>query len=376
MYDFTVRELYNIHPEEELARIGFDSSYTFKATDKLKFKLVKIYSLTPAQSNILKQTALSVGADCMTHRDVITGKIEKSDVIICATTSELKKISRKLIFQPFGLKVLAERLINLCSSDSVLRQTKIVGILNITDNSFSDAGMYLDIDAAKKHLMEMVIEGADGIDIGAESTKPYSSPIDADIQLKRILPILDFIQKEKLELPISIDTRSSKVAEEVLKRGNYLINDVSGFEYDKKMPEVISKYNASIIIQHSKGSPENMQINPVYDNVVEEIYMALKEKINFANSLGIKNIIIDPGIGFGKTKANNLEILLKIEDFYSLNCPVMVGVSRKSFIDADSLVDKDMYTLAFNSRLIEKGVDYLRVHNVKIHKEFLNNFIR
>ena len=245
MSDFIVRELKNINGEEELAQIGFDSSYSSLATEKLKLKLIKVYSLTPAQANILKQTAISTGADCMTHREVITGKVEKSDAIIAATVSELKKIAQKLVFQPFSLRNLAEKLLTVCENAS-RKKTKVIGILNITDNSFSDGGKYLDINSAKKHLIEMIKEGADGIDIGAESTKPYSSPVSAELQLERILPVLKFIANENITIPISIDTRSAKVAEEVLKLGNYIINDVSGFDYDKSMPEVIAKINAKL----------------------------------------------------------------------------------------------------------------------------------
>ncbi len=372
MQKFILRELKNENPQEELSQIGYDSSYVFNAVKKLDFKLVKVYDLSPAQANILKQTAISVGADCMTHREVITGKIEKSNAIIAATVSELKKIARKLVCQPFSLKILAEELLSFCD---ITRSniTKIIGILNITDNSFSDGGQYLNIEDAKKHFIKLIEDGADGIDIGAESTKPYSSPVDADIQLERILPVLDFIQKENITLPVSIDTRSAKVAEEVLKRGNYIINDVSGFDYDKNMPEIIAKYDAKIIIQHSQGEPENMQVNPVYNNVVEEVYLELERKVNFAKALGINRIIIDPGIGFGKTKSDNWEILNRIESFYSLALPVLVGVSRKSFLGLSSdNMDKDIYTLAVNSRLMEKRVDYIRVHNVKLHKDFIN----
>ncbi len=375
MHNFILRELNNINAQEELAEIGYDSSYVLQSLPKLAFKLVKVYALSPAQANILKQTAISVGADCMTHRDVITGKIEKSDAIITATVSELKKIAQKLVFQPFGLKVLAEKILGICEENNCL-WTKIIGILNITDNSFSDGGKYLNIEDAKKHVINLIEDGADGIDIGAESTKPYSSPVDANTQLQRIIPVLDFLEKENIHIPVSIDTRSAKVAEEVLKRGNYIINDVSGFDYDKSMSDIIAKYNATVVLQHSQGRPENMQDKPEYNNVVEDIYLALEKKVSFAHSRGIENIIIDPGIGFGKTKADNLEILERIEDFFSIKCPVMVGVSRKTFLGNSDNTDKDVYTLALNSRLIEKKVDYLRVHNVKLHKEFMNILLK
>ena len=243
--------------------------------------------------------------------------------------------------------------------------TQLVGILNITDNSFSDGGLYNDFEKAKEHLLEMISDGADIIDIGAESTKPYSSPVSANDQLEKLLPIIDFA-KDKTR--ISIDTRSAVVAEECIKAGAHIINDVSGFDYDEKMADVIAKYNCPIIIQHSKGTPENMQNSPHYDDVVEEIFISLREKLNFARTKGIENIIIDPGIGFGKTRENNFEIIRRLEEFKSLGCPVMLGLSRKSFLETQD----DTYTAIFNALAVERNVDYIRVHNVKMHKNLID----
>lgn len=375
MHDFSLRELQNTNLEKELLNIGFDKSYAKRGADKFRYKNIKIYSLTPAQANILKQTAISAGADCATHREVITGNIEKSNCILGGSTSEILKIGEKLKSQPFGLKILGEKLIEYVSSQKK-NKCKIVGILNLTDNSFSDGGMYNDFEKAKEHLLEMIRDGADIIDIGAESTKPYSFPVSAEEQLKKLLPVVDFA---KGKIKISIDTRSALVAEECLKSGADIINDVSGFDYDGKMADVISKYNVPIIIQHSKGTPENMQDCPLYNDVIEEIFSALKVKIDFALSKGIENIIVDPGIGFGKNREDNFEIIKRIKEFKSLGYPVMIGLSRKSLLnmkDADNF-SKDIYTTALNSIAIENGADYIRVHNVKMHQklvELLENF--
>lgn len=374
MDKFFLRELKNCNNEKELESIGFDSSYRFRATEKMNNRLIKIYSLTPAQANILKQTALSIGADCMTHREVITGKEELSNAIITANTAELKKIAQKLSHQPLGLKKLAEQLLDYTEKPAI-RKTKLVGILNITPDSFSDGGEFLDVNNAKKHLMQLIEDGANMIDIGAESTKPYSNEISPETQLSRLLPIIDFIEKENIQLPFSIDTRSSVVANEILKRGHYIINDVSGFEHDNKMIETIAKNHAKVVIQHSQGTPETMQKNPSYKELMEDIFINLYSKIKIAKEHGITDIIIDPGIGFGKTKEHNLEIINRIEELYQFNLPIMIGTSRKSFlgITTDNNELKDTMTLAINSRLIEKQVDYLRVHNVKLHRTFLNN---
>lgn len=361
MQDFILRELKNANVETELNRIGFDKSYIGHVAEKYSYKNIKIYNLSPAQANILKQTALSVGCDCATHREVITGKIEKSDCILGGSVSEIKKVAEKLQFQPFGLKELGEKLLQKSSATDA----KIVGILNITDNSFSDGGLYNSFEKAKEHLLEMINDGADIIDIGAESTKPYSSAVSAKEQLEKLLPIVDFAKDKTI---ISIDTRSAQVADECIKAGAHIINDVSGFDYDEKMADVIAKYDIPVIIQHSKGTPENMQNSPHYNDVMEEIFLELHKKINFAHSKGIEKIITDPGIGFGKTVENNFEIIKRIEEFKALGYPVMLGCSRKSFLQTQD----DTYTAIFNALAIERNVDYIRVHNVKMHKNMID----
>lgn len=378
MHDFILREIKDTDIEKEINAIGFDKSYSHKAKEKFEYKNIKIYSLTPAMANILKQTALSVGCDCATHREVITGKIENSNCILGGSVSQIKKIAEKLKFQPFGLKELGKKLENSCpplaggpKSMISRRGTKLVGILNLTPNSFSDGGMYNDFEKAKEHLLELISDGADIIDIGAESTKPYSSPVSPKEQLEKLLPIIDFA---KNQTTISIDTRSAIVAEECINAGANIINDVSGFDYDEKMVDVIAKHNIPIIIQHSQGTPETMQNSPHYNNLIEDIFLNLKKKIDFAHSKNIKNIIIDPGIGFGKTKEDNFEIIKRIEEFQSLNCPIMLGISRKSLLDmpnADNLA-KDIYTTAINALAIERNVDYIRVHNIKMHRKLID----
>ena len=377
MHDFVLREIKKTNIENELKKIGFDKSYTHKAKEKFEYKNIKIYSLKPAMANIIKQTSLSVGCDCATHREVITGKIENSDCILGGSISQIKKVAEKLKFQPFGLKKLGEELEKLCPplaggpKSVISRRTQLVGILNLTPNSFSDGGMYNDFERAKEHLLELINDGADIVDIGAESTKPYSKAVPAKEQLEKLLPIIDFA---KGKIPLSIDTRSSEVAEECLNAGANIINDVSGFDYDEKMADVVAKYNVPVIIQHSKGTPENMQNSPVYADLMEEIFLNLRKKVDLARSKGIENIIIDPGIGFGKSREDNFEIIRRVEEFESLGCPIMLGISRKSLLNmqnADNF-DKDIYTTAIDALAIERNVDYIRVHNVKMHKKLID----
>jgi len=362
MQDFEVRQIVTEDTVKELELVGFDEGYKFVAADKFKYKTFKIYDLTLAQANILKQIAISFGADCGVNRDIVTGNVEKTDAILGGSFSQIKKISEQLKKQPFNLGKLADTLTQkLCTPK---RETKLTGILNITPDSFSDGGLYANPNDAIHHFETLIKDGADMIDIGAESTRPNNTEVSSAEQIKRLKPIMEYIRHENIKIPLSVDTRSSEVADFVLNYGINYINDVSGTEYDHKILDVVSKYKAGLVIQHS-GKTEN---------TTEEVYKFLKTKTELAKSYGIENIIIDVGIGFGKTKEQNFELLERIEEFHSLELPIMIGVSRKSLLGLQNSNDnslKDSLTLALSYPLINK-VDYLRVHNIKLHHQLLN----
>ncbi len=370
-----IKELVAEDVVSELKKIGFDNGYASIASEKFQYKNLKICNLTVAQANIIKQTALTVGADLATNKDVVTGKIELSDAILCGSISQIKKIAEKLKKQPFGLKTVAlyiEELIN-----EPVKKTKIVGILNVTPDSFSDGGKFINPQDACNHIIQLINDGADMIDIGAESSRPFSQPVEPDEQISRLKIVLEFIQKENIKTPVSVDTRSSEVADFALNNGVCIINDVSGLEYDKKMTDIISKYNAGVIIQHTKGTPDIMQNSPFYTDVTEEVYKSLKSKKEYAESLGINNIILDPGIGFGKQMEDNFILINRAKEFFSLNKPIMFGVSRKSFLGVQENNNeiKDILTGVISYPMMKIGVDYLRVHNVKLHKMILKNLL-
>lgn len=378
MHDFILRELKNTEMLNELDAIGFDKSYAQRAKYKYCYKNLKIFGLNSAQANILKQTALSFGADCATNKNVITGKCEESDCILGGSVAQLTKIAVQLGLQPFGLRNLGRQIERVLSIESE-SLTQLMGILNLTQNSFSDGGMYENFEEAATHLVKLIEDGADMIDIGAESTRPFSEAVAVDEQLAKILPILDFVNENNIDVPISIDTRSAEVARRCLEAGATAINDVSGLDYDSEMVNVIADFECPVIIQHSKGIPETMQINPMYGNLMDEIFLDLNRRIDFAVSNGVKkeNIIVDPGIGFGKTREHNFEIIRRIEELRALECPIMLGISRKSLLnmaDADNET-KDIFTAALNTLAVERKVDILRVHNVKIHRQLLNMMI-
>jgi dihydropteroate synthase len=247
------------------------------------------------------------------------------------------------------------------------RRTYIMGILNVTPDSFSDGGRYFTVDSAVEHAMKMIEDGADIIDVGGESTRPGSEPVPLEEELRRVIPVIKEIVK-RTDVPISIDTYKSEVARQALDNGAVIVNDISGLRFDEKMVEVIAQYNASVVIMHIKGTPKTMQQNPCYDDVISEIYGYLSEGIERAQSYGIKQIIVDPGIGFGKRLVDNLEIIRRLREFKSLGYPILIGVSRKSFIG-------NILNLPVEERLegtagavaisVWNGANIVRVHDVK-----------
>ena len=248
------------------------------------------------------------------------------------------------------------------------KRTFVMGILNITPDSFSDGGKYINIEKAVEHAKQMISSGADIIDIGAESTRPGTEETPAKVELKRMIPVLKRILEET-EIPISIDTSKSEVAKIALDMGAHIINDVA-FKSDTKMASVVAKYDVPIILMHIKGTPKNMQIKPQYKDIIEEIKIYLKECIEIVKNEGVKNdkIIIDPGIGFGKTTSHNLEILNRLKEFKTLGYPILIGTSRKSFIgkilgpDSKSRLEG---TIASNVISIMNGANIIRVHDVE-----------
>jgi len=250
------------------------------------------------------------------------------------------------------------------------QRTYIMGILNVTPDSFSDGGFYLDKGMAIEHALKMQDEGADIIDIGGESTRPGSESIPAKEEIKRIVPVIEELAK-KLKIPISVDTYKSEVATAALSSGASMVNDISGLRFDQKMPEVVAEHKIPIIIMHIKGRPKDMQINPVYTALIPEVMDYLRGGIEIARSAGIADdkIIIDPGIGFGKTVQHNLEIIKRLNEFTGFEKPILIGPSRKSFIGrilGDLPVSERLEGTAAAAAIgIFNGANIIRVHDVK-----------
>jgi dihydropteroate synthase len=245
-------------------------------------------------------------------------------------------------------------------------KTLIMGVLNITPDSFSDGGVFNTVDTAVAHGKKMVSDGADLIDIGGESSRPGSEPLSEKEELARILPVVTRLVDE-VSVPISIDTYKPLVADTCLKAGAHLINDITGLT-NPAMRKVAAEHNVPVVLMHMLGTPKIMQQKPVYQDVLGEITSFFKEQIATAHKIGIQQIIIDPGIGFGKTVEHNLQILKHLEAFKSLGCPILIGPSRKSFIGTItglSVNERLEGTIAAITVAIMNGANIVRVHDVK-----------
>ncbi|MGF3554714.1 MAG: dihydropteroate synthase [Thermoplasmatota archaeon] len=257
------------------------------------------------------------------------------------------------------------------------KKTYVMGILNVTPDSFFDGGKYFSLYDAVNHALRMQNEGADIIDIGGQSTRPGAKEISVEEEKKRVIPVIEKLIR-KIKIPISIDTYRSEIAKEALKLGAKMVNDVTALRGDKNLARVVAHYNVPVCLMHMKGEPKNMQENPSYKDVVKEISIFLKERADFAISCGIKKdkIIIDPGLGFGKRTGkgieDNCEILRRLSEFKNLGYPIMIGPSRKTFIgnvcrkDAQLPVNERLEgSLAAACVAVLNGADIVRVHDVK-----------
>ena len=252
----------------------------------------------------------------------------------------------------------------------------LMGILNVTEDSFSDGAQFLDRELAVKHTETMIAEGAEIIDIGAESTRPGSLPVPADIQIQRIIPILSYLKEKYPEVTFSVDTQKATVAEKAIEFGASIINDISALRTDPALADLLSAHpKVKVILMHMQGTPYTMQLNPVYKDVLKEINDFFQERIDFCLTKGIlkENIMLDPGIGFGKNLEHNLTILANLKTFKEFGLPLVVGASRKSFIDKISPSSPSQRLggcLAAALVSACEGINILRVHDVLLHKQF------
>lgn len=360
--------------------------------------LIRINSLSCIAANILKQEMLSLGADAAVARDALTGRARRTDCLLIATLSQLNRLTEKLNKQPFGLDKLARDLSGRLADyqkdkfNLILGRYKltlkegracIMGIVNLTPDSFSGDGLYRKTQSLKRkaqigniieYIEKLADDGADIIDIGGESSRPQAKAVAVKEELERTIPVIKRIVR-RIKVPVSVDTYKPEVAKQALENGAVMVNDITGLR-NPDMARVASKYKAGLIIMHMKGRPATMQDNPAYKSLIDEIIEYLEKAIAQAMAAGIDKdkIIVDPGIGFGKTAAHNLEILQRIREFKILGRPLSVGVSRKSFIGKilnAGPSERIFGTVSACVLAVKNGANIVRVHDVKAVKEAL-----
>lgn len=352
--------------------------------------LVRINSISNIAANILKQETLSLGADAAIARGALTGKTKKTDCLLMGTLSQFQGLNKKLNRQPFGLNELGKKI--SCALDSYQREdfniklgsrnlrlgkrACVMGIVNLTPDSFSGDGLSgFPKQKAIAYSQKLVDDGADIIDVGGESTRPGSKPVSLKEELNRVIPVIEALAKT-VKVPISIDTYKPEMARQALDCGASMVNDITGLS-DKRMLKIVKQYSAGIIIMHMKGKPRTMQKNPKYDSLIDEIIRYFRDCLAVAEELGIdrEKIIIDPGIGFGKTVEHNLEILNRLSEFKVLGRPILVGTSRKSFLGKILSVNPQERIFGTVSSCVlasKNGAKIVRVHDVKEVKQALS----
>lgn len=330
----------------EMELIGTDKPGISLMAPKQFFYNFKVTELTAAQANILKQEMLAVGGECAVSKGTVACTIASTDALISGTQKQYGRLTKKLKGQPYGLTEIGafikEALVNITRDHIDLKgrtrtwrlsgTTLIMGILNVTPDSFYDGGRYKDLDAAVSHGLRMAEEGADIIDVGGESSRPGADVVSEAEEIRRVVPVVEELTRRGVA--VSVDTVKSRVAEESIKAGAEVINDISALTADKSMASVAGESGAGVILMHMRGTPKTMQADTVYKDLMGEVYGYLTGRMEHAISSGIaeESIALDPGIGFGKDAGSSLELIARIGEFTTLGRPILLGASRKSFI--------------------------------------------
>lgn len=355
--------------------LGCDNGGISILSKKSKLHTLYIKDLHVGAANILKQDALSIGADLAVPSGVIVARDKYVDAILIGTTKHFETLSKKELAQPFGLKKLAKTLKDYVKEQNYA--TKIMGVLNANEDSFFQNSRFNNSQACQK-IEKMIEDGANVIDIGAVSSRPGSIAVKPKIELERLKDIVDTIYTSKYyeKVDFSIDSYEPLVIEYVLNHGFKIVNDITGLQNDE-VCKIASKYNTQVVIMHMQNNPTSMQNDPFYENVILEIDDFFKERIQKAHTFGIKDIVLDVGIGFGKTLEHNLLLLKNLEHFKHFGYELLIGASRKSMINSivsSSVEDRLSGTLAIHLESIKNGASIIRCHDVKEHYQAIKVF--
>lgn len=355
--------------------LGCDDGGITILAKKTKLHTLYIKNMHVGAANILKQDALSIGADLAVPNGVIVARDKYVNAVLIGTTKHFELLSRKELAQPFGLKNLAKTLKEYVKETNY--KTKIMGVLNANDDSFFQDSRFNSFEASQK-IENMIEDGANIIDIGAVSSRPGSLPVPEEVELERLKDIVNTIYTNKYyeKVDFSIDSYSPLVIDYVLNHGFKIVNDITGLQNDE-VCKVSAKYNAQVVIMHMQNNQTNMQDNPFYENVILEIDDFFKERIEKAKSFGIEDIVLDIGIGFGKTLEHNLLLLKNLEHFKHFGYELLIGASRKSMINMitpSEIKDRLPGTLAIHLESLRNGASIIRCHDVKEHSQAIKVF--
>ncbi|ATW27054.1 dihydropteroate synthase [Candidatus Formimonas warabiya] len=359
------------------SEVGASSGGQGLMQSKSLFYTIMVENVSDPAANIIKQEMLSKGGDAAMHRDALIHKTGTAPVLLMGTVKQFKGLIAKLKGQQFQLSRLSQELEMLISHltkeasremDCVNgplelgKRTLVMGILNVTPDSFSDGGKFHQTDLAVEHALQMIEEGADIIDVGGESTRPGFAEVSAAEETARVLPVIKALAK-KIKVPISVDTYKAQVGREAMEAGASILNDIWGFQREPELAKVGAEYDCPVVLMHNQNGT-------TYRNLMGDILSFLRKSIQIAESAGVKpeKIILDPGIGFGKDLEQNLEVMNRLEEFQSLGKPVLLGTSRKSMIGKVldlPVTDRVEGTAATVALGIAKGVDIVRVHDIK-----------
>jgi len=363
----------NIDAGHYLKLLGADSAGVKILSSKMKLHFFLISDMHVGAANILKQDALSIGADLAVPKGTVTASQSRVDAILIANERQLAELCRKELSQPLGLKEIAAELkkfVGLSMPESV----RIMGVINANDDSFYTQSRFSG-DEALSAIADMIGDGADIIDIGAVSSRPGSSPVDTAEEMRRIKPLIDALYAQKFyeKAEFSIDSYRYDVVSYALERGFSIVNDITGLA-DDEVCRAAALNGASAVIMHMQGAPQNMQHKPHYESVVSDVSIFFEERLEKAERFGIKDTILDVGIGFGKNLEHNLTLIAHLQHFLKFGRPLLVGASRKSMIDKiikAPVEDRLGGTLAIHLKAAENGAGILRVHDVKEHVQAL-----
>jgi dihydropteroate synthase len=369
-----------------MKKVGVDPTGVKLMEGKTLHFNLKVEGIEPRMANLLKQELLSLGGDVAVDGRGLDCSAKQTDALLMGTQKHFEKLILKLEsypdLQPIGQSI-KETLKNISRTHYSIRcrkgtlnlgkRTLLMGVLNVTPDSFSDGGFFFDKDKAIAHGLRMVEEGADIIDIGGESTRPGSKPLELEEELQRVLPVIESLAKE-VDVPISIDTYKSVVAQRAIEAGAQMINDISGLHFDPNLAQIAVKEDVPIVLMHIRGTPETMQKDVHYNSLLSEILKYLKDSIQSAESTGLdpRQIIIDPGIGFGKTMEDNLCIIKNLYEFRVLGKPILLGTSRKAFIGKilnAGVRDRLEGTLSSIAIGVLNGAHIIRSHDVPQSKK-------